>query len=295
MNHLGRAIKAAITACRMNQSQASELLGFSTGYVSKLIAGKAGKPDDDILCTLCTRWPDKETGLHIMQAHLKDEILRGGRSLDELDIILRGTVSDPIDEHLSAIQRMLKRDPDLRNLIRRIGTLAMEDESEAVAGPDSPSPDAPAADDDNIIQFATVPCYPVAAGKPITGDEDTAEIPAHLAADHFAVRVFGDSMEPEVKDGSIVIIMDREKLKRPMLKKGFIYTFIVDGQATIKRYNTRKATKREIDAGKSYVSEIDGQTKVKVLESLNPAYPEIVLCPEDDPQMTGWYNPEVQL
>lgn len=291
MNHIGRAIKTAIAAHKMRQSDVADMLGLSQAYVSKIINGSAGKPDDDILRALCTRWPDKETGLHIMKAHLKDEILRGGRSLDEIDIALRGTVSDPIDEHLGAIQRMLQRDPDLRNLIRRIGTIALEDEAETKEVADAHQPV------DNIVPFplATVPCYPVAAGKPITGDEDTAEIPAHLAADHFAVRVFGDSMEPEVKDGSIVIIMDREKLKRPMLKKGFIYTFTIDGQDTLKRYNTRKATKKEIEAGKSYVSKVDGVTKVKVLESLNPTYPEIVLCPEDEPQMTGWYNPEVQL
>ncbi|MBC2594923.1 hypothetical protein H5P28_11710 [Ruficoccus amylovorans] len=136
----------------MNQAEAGTMLGFSQGYMSKVINGTAGDPDQKILTALCTGWPSKETGVAIMEAHLKDEILRGGRSLDEFTLGAGPAVSDPIDEHLAAIQRMFAKDPDLRSLIRRIGQIALEDEEAQKKSADAKTmplfaPDAP-------IQFA---------------------------------------------------------------------------------------------------------------------------------------------
>lgn len=300
--NLIEALNAAAKSHGFTQMDIAKRISTSSAVVSRTMSG-ATIPSHTLLSALCapSTWPDKETGLSILRAWLEDEIVRAGRSPAELEITMRGDnpIAREIEENLRLIRDWLPGNPDVQGIIGFLAETARNERKAAIEAAQKENKPIPtkATRADNVIPFALapVPCYPIAAGKPITGDEDTVEIPAHLAADHFAVRVFGDSMEPEIKDGSIVIIMDREKLKRPMLKKGFIYTFTIDGQATLKRYNTRKATKKEIEAGKSYVSEVDGQTKVKVLESLNPAYPEIVLCPEDEPQMTGWYNPEVQL
>ncbi|MEO0797409.1 MAG: LexA family transcriptional regulator [Verrucomicrobiota bacterium] len=137
-------------------------------------------------------------------------------------------------------------------------------------------------------QWHTLPCYGVAAGSPISGDEFDAEFKFDYSKDHFAVKVFGNSMEPMIDDGQIVIVRTLESLNNPNVKKGEIYCFQVKGERTLKRYNTRPATQEEIDTGLSYTSP-RGTQRVKILESINPDYPEIVLREGDE--MLGWYDP----
>ncbi|MEO0796629.1 MAG: S24 family peptidase [Verrucomicrobiota bacterium] len=136
----------------------------------------------------------------------------------------------------------------------------------------------------------SLPCYGVAAGSPISGDEFEVKLKENYNADHFALKVFGDSMAPEIKDGQTVVIRKPESLNNPHVKKGEIYCFLIKGERTLKRYNTRPATQDEVDEGLSYDSPRGGGKRVKILESINPIYPEIVIREGDDPQILGWYD-----
>ncbi len=59
--------------------------------------------------------------------------------------------------------------------------------------------------------------------------------------------------------------------RNPFMKKGLIYLVEYDGGYTVKRYNTRPAKADE--KGEEWVE----RGKVKVLESLNPNFAEIVI------------------
>lgn len=106
-----------------------------------------------------------------------------------------------------------------------------------------------------------------AAGSPIT-----AEVEDWEAGDgKVLVRLSGLSMAPKLNDGDVIEMRHKSTARSPFMKKGLIYLIEYDGGFTVKRYNTRKATKDEI--GEEWV--VDG--KVKILESINPNYPDIVI------------------
>lgn len=128
---------------------------------------------------------------------------------------------------------------------------------------------------ENILTFPEIPLIHAAAGQPVSSDIDSYEPTRELGRGRFAVQLHGDSMAPRYRDGQTVIMRERESLKNPVLKKGQIYLFDVNGEKTVKVYNTRPATKKEIEAGLSYHS-ADGTEKVRVLQSLNPSHPEII-------------------
>ena len=76
----------------------------------------------------------------------------------------------------------------------------------------------------------------VAAGKPIeaiTDIIDYEDIPAEMAknGDYFALRIRGDSMEPKISDGDVVVVR-----KQPDVDSGQIAIVIVNGSdATCKK------------------------------------------------------------
>jgi hypothetical protein len=100
-------------------------------------------------------------------------------------------------------------------------------------------------------------------------------------------------MEPDIVDGSVIIMSSTSILRSPYPKKGLIYDFMLNGERALKRYNTRVATDEEVNKGLHYESR--GAYRVKVLESINPDYPEIVMNPADDIKLLGWYNPANQV
>lgn len=143
---------------------------------------------------------------------------------------------------------------------------------------------------DSIVAFPEIPLLHSAAGTPITADGETYAPTRKVGPGRFAVQLHGDSMAPRYPDSSIVILRERDSLKKPVLKKGEIYLFTVGGENTLKVYQTRVATPDEIEAGLSYVSPRDGKTKVPVLRSLNPAYPEIVV--KEPIEWLGYLDPK---
>ena len=155
----------------------------------------------------------------------------------------------------------------------------------------SPIP-LPAPDLEKILAFPEIPLFHAAAGSPIAADGDTYSPTKEYKPGRIACRLHGDSMAPRFQDGSIVILRSKANLKRPILKRGEIYLFDIGGERTLKTYASRPATKAEIKSGVSYISAKDGTPKVRVLRSINPAFAEIVLTPEDDPDWLAWLDPK---
>lgn len=141
---------------------------------------------------------------------------------------------------------------------------------------------------ENLVAFPEIPLLHAAAGSPITTDGETFAPTRDYGPGRFACQLHGDSMAPRFPDGSIVILRERASLKRPVLKTGEIYLFHVGGEKTLKTYTSRKATAAEIEAGISYRSTKDGEPKVRLLKSINPAYPEIVVT--EDVDWIGWLD-----
>lgn len=88
---------------------------------------------------------------------------------------------------------------------------------------------------EEIEETKVIPLYltPAAAGyaSPAFGDDYTDhEIPKSSAAD-FAVRISGDSMEPYIKDGSVVLCK-----RGVVLNDGDVGLFFVDGDMKCKQY-----------------------------------------------------------
>ncbi|MBK1883638.1 S24 family peptidase [Luteolibacter pohnpeiensis] len=141
---------------------------------------------------------------------------------------------------------------------------------------------------DSIIAFPEIPLHYAAAGQPVSSDIDYYSPTKDYGRGRFACTLHGDSMSPKFPDGSTVILRERESLSSPFLKKGEIYLFVVNGEKTLKIYNTRLAKKAEIEAGISYISEIDGKSKVKILKSINPEFPEIIA--KEPIEWIGWFD-----
>ncbi len=106
-----------------------------------------------------------------------------------------------------------------------------------------------------------------AAGSPILAeimDWDGAH-------DTVLVKINGLSMVPLLNDGDVIEMKHRKASRNPFMKKGLIYLVEYDGGYTVKRYNTRPA--RPDEAGEEWVE----AGRVKLLESVNPEFPEIII------------------
>lgn len=148
-------------------------------------------------------------------------------------------------------------------------------------------PALPAMYRDAVIQFAdklidgekkSIPITPIspATAKPhlqaAAGSPILSEVTDWDGADNTVrVRINGLSMEPRLHDGEVITMRHKRASRSPWMKKGLIYLVEYDGGYTVKRYNTRRAHAEEI--GQDWAE--DG--KVKVLESLNPEFPEIII------------------
>lgn len=141
----------------------------------------------------------------------------------------------------------------------------------------------------HVLAFPEIPLFHAAAGSPAPADHDVYAPIRDLGPGRIACQLHGDSMAPTYPDGSTVILRERGSLKRPLLKNGEIYLFILPtGERTLKIYNSRKAQPSEIESGISYVSTRDGKTKVHILASINPAHPEIIV--DGDLDWIAWLD-----
>lgn len=106
----------------------------------------------------------------------------------------------------------------------------------------------------------------VAAGKPIDAvSEELIPVGKDYPEDHYALRVFGASMEPKIRDGSVIVVQ-RWQTDRGTPKKGTIVVYSDASGSTLKEFGYRKARSGE---------EADDMGNVRVLRSLNKASPNV--------------------
>lgn len=105
----------------------------------------------------------------------------------------------------------------------------------------------------------------VAAGSQISAHviEEPIRSGKAYPDDHYALRVFGQSMEPRIPDGSTIIVQAWPSDRKP--KKGAIVVYSDGSGSTLKVFGYRKAKAGE---------ESDDMGNVPVLRSLNPAFPD---------------------
>lgn len=123
------------------------------------------------------------------------------------------------------------------------------------------------AEDPTPYRFTPRPNILAAAGSPIAAeimDMDGVD-------DTIQVRIHGLSMEPKLHDGEVITMRHKRVSRNPWMKKGLIYLVQYDGGYTVKRYNTRPA--RAEEKGEEWAE----GGKVKVLQALNPSFPEIII------------------
>lgn len=129
-------------------------------------------------------------------------------------------------EHLSAEERgLVSRYRRLDEHGRRLMSLVADAELERLSAPDTePEPK----------RVKVIPLYytPAAAGyaSPALGEDyEDYEVPAGSKAD-FAARIQGDSMEPWIADGGVVLV------RRGSVETGDVGLFFVDGDMKCKQY-----------------------------------------------------------
>lgn len=107
----------------------------------------------------------------------------------------------------------------------------------------------------------------VAAGAPIGSDVMPEPIPCQkeFSDEHYALRVFGRSMEPKIRDGSTIVVK-RWGSDKGFPKKKTIVVYSDGSGATLKEFGYRKAKGDE---------EHDAMGNVPVLSSLNPDFQEV--------------------
>ncbi|MEK7951644.1 S24 family peptidase [Luteolibacter soli] len=109
----------------------------------------------------------------------------------------------------------------------------------------------------------------VAAGAPITSHivQEPVATRKSWPDDHYALRVFGQSMEPRIPDGSLIIVKHWPTAKGTP-KKGTIVVYSDGTGSTLKEFGYRKAKPTEL-------TEADAMGNIPVLRSLNKSYPEV--------------------
>ena len=129
---------------------------------------------------------------------------------------------------------------------------------------------------DGILQLGVtqksvieLPLLRAAAGAPILSDAEMVEVDQDHGVGRFVLELRGDSMEPNFRNRQRIIMREKSALKRPVLKYGEFYAFIVDGLVTFKQWAKDKAGD-------------------KVLRSLNPEHADIIADEHTD--WIGWYD-----
>lgn len=134
------------------------------------------------------------------------------------------------------------------------------------------------SDESSVVQFTPKPHLIAAAGSPINGEVMDWDGKDAVVS----VKISGLSMSPKFEDGDIIEMRHKKDSRNPYMKKGLIYLVQYDDGYTVKRYNTRKATKEE--KGEEWVE----NGRVKILESINPEHPEIIIT--QPLEWIAWYD-----
>lgn len=106
----------------------------------------------------------------------------------------------------------------------------------------------------------------IAAGARISSDiqPEPVRVSRDYPADHYALKVFGRSMEPKVRDGALIVV--KHWHGRGFPRKGTIVAYSDSQGATLKEFGYRKAQPGE---------DADSFGNVPVLRSLNKEFPDV--------------------
>ena len=126
-----------------------------------------------------------------------------------------------------------------------------------------PKPDLPAPYE--------MPLLRAAAGAPILGDEEMVEVERDYGHGRFLLELRGESMAPRFQDRQRIVMRHKSSLRRPVLKYGELYAFVVDGLVTFKQWAK------------------DKQTGERVLRSLNPEHADLIA--DETTDWIGWVDP----
>jgi len=109
----------------------------------------------------------------------------------------------------------------------------------------------------------------IAAGAQISNHLAEAEmrVEKDYPDDHYALQVFGQSMEPKIPNGSIIVVRRFQDQGFP--KKGTIVVYNDGHGATLKEFGYRKATSKDDP------ETVNSMGHVPVLRSLNPTFKEV--------------------
>ncbi|MFT4175956.1 MAG: S24 family peptidase [Luteolibacter sp.] len=124
-----------------------------------------------------------------------------------------------------------------------------------------------ALDEKNItpIRFSLPLLGGVAAGAQIDAViDDSIAVIKHFPEDHYALRVFGRSMEPDILDGSAIVVKRWHNKGYPAAGTIVVYS---DGQGS----SLKKISYRAPQQGE----ETTGHGLVPVLSSINPKFPDV--------------------
>lgn len=106
----------------------------------------------------------------------------------------------------------------------------------------------------------------IAAGSPISGHvvEEPVPVAEEYPQDWYALRVFGESMEPDIPDGSLILVKPFRDQGYP--RKGTVVVYSDASGSTLKVFDRRapKGDEEHVSLG-----------KVPVLVSINPDFPEV--------------------
>jgi transcriptional regulator with XRE-family HTH domain len=106
----------------------------------------------------------------------------------------------------------------------------------------------------------------VAAGGKSSADVEEEDMPSskNYPSTHYALRVLGQSMEPTIPDGSLIVVKAFKDQGFP--KKGSIVVYNDGYGATLKLFDYRKAEEGD---------EHQRLGKIPVLKSINPDFPDV--------------------
>ena len=194
---IGNTLKQILSQRGMSVSELARASGVSSQTLYSLIKRDNMKADFDVLLKIC--------------GALDLPVSTFGGGDDGLSLAERGLVGKyrRLDEHG-----------------RRLASLVVDAELERL--------EARAQDESGERPSRIIPLYytPAAAGyaSPALGEDyEDYEVPVSSKAD-FAARIQGDSMEPWIADGGVVLV------KRGSVEIGDVGLFFVDGDMKCKQY-----------------------------------------------------------
>ena len=265
MSHFSTALTEIVERSFAGKwAELSRSCGLDASIISRLAAGKF-EPTVERLGEIAGAMsrPDRK---QLLIAAARDRVPNQFQSEIFAD-------EDPASQILRA-----KLSPDISAVIRYLESNAMSDESTAaylrkigdwvfrvpanvtpMVSPKAVDKEEPKSSDLMEILGG------IAAGSPITTDPSGTKVAVAkpYPADHYALQVFGHSMEPKIPNRSIIVV---KKWKEGYPKKGTIVVYHDAYGATLKVYDTRKAGPGD---------DAETGTRVHVLRSLNPEYPDV--------------------